>query len=172
MFWCFGQSAETFKFSFPSVTGRNSTVYSLTTSILAMLSILIGFAPDYHSWQSLSRNTSILAYSQDLSEVQINKYAKAILNIESERKQAYTNIQSILGKEPPEIICNQSDTMRNLVPDAQKIAVNYCLKSKQYVESSGLTVTEFNTITKKVRESQSLEKLIGQRMLKLKSAHP
>ncbi len=172
MFWCFGQSAETFRLSFPSATCRNLKVHSIATGILAIVSILVGLAPDYHSWQSLSDRTSILAYSQDLSETKINQYAQVVLNIEAERKKAYANIQAILGKKTPEIICNQSETIRNLVPDAQKVAVDYCFKAKKFVESSGLTVAEFNTITNQIRDNQSLENLIGQRIVKLKGAHP
>jgi len=171
MFWCFDQSAEALKFCFPFAVNRSLT-HVISASIMAVVSILIGFAPGCFYWQSSSRNAGFSAHAEDLSESQINKYAKAALNIEGERQQAYSNIQSILGKNPPDIICNQPETIRKLVPEAQKVAVNYCIKAKKFVENSGLTVSEFNGITQKIRANQTLENLIGQTMLKLKNSHP
>ena len=167
MFWCFEQSGSTInRFSFPCVINRTS-LYFITASILAIMSILIGFTPEDCFWQSLYPGVGFVAYSQDLTDVQINKYAKAVLVIEVQRKQAYSTIQSILGKTPSEIICNKPETLVGLTPEAQKVAVNYCTTAKKAVESSGLTVAEFNSITQKIRTNPHLEKRIQDAMVKL-----
>lgn len=132
-----------------------------------MVSILIGLAPEKCSWQSLCHNVGFFAYSQDLTEIQIIKYAKAVLIIETQRQQAYRTIQTLLGRNPPEIICNKAETFRTLTPEAKKVAVNYCSVSKKAVENSGLSVAEFNNITLKLQTDQALERRIQQTILKL-----
>ncbi len=171
MFWCFEQSSGAIKFCFPSLTDRTLTHF-ITAFILAFMSTLMGLTPERCSWHSVCQGVGFFAYSQDLSETDITKYAKAVLIIEAQRQQAYSTIQSLLGKNPPEIICNKPESLRSLIPEAQKVAVNYCVTSKKVVENSGLTIAEFNAITLKVKTDQSLEKRIQQAMLKLQNKRP
>jgi len=151
---------------------NRTLTYFLTTSILAIVSILIGLTPDNYSWQPVYQGGSFLAYSQDLTDNKINQYAQAVVNIEVERQRAYNTVKTILGTTPPDIICNKPETFRSLVPDAQKVAVNYCVKAKSFVENVGLTVTEFNSITQKLKTNPALEKRIQKAMLQLKNNQP
>lgn len=115
---------------------------------------------------------SILTYApsisaQAVSDQQINNYAKAAIEIESERKQAYQEIQTILGKNPPEIVCNQPRSYNNLPEAAEKVAVSYCENSQDIVENNGLTVQEFNQITQRIREDQALERRVQEVIIEL-----
>ena len=108
---------------------------------------------------------SVHAYAQEFNAQQITNYARALLQIESHRRQAYQNIQNIIGKQPPNIICNRRSTIRNLPRNAQDIAINYCKISKKIVEESGLSVSVFNSITQKVRSDNNLRRRIQNAMI-------
>ena len=90
--------------------------------------------------------------AQTISDEQVTIYAQAVINIESHRQQAYSQIQRIMGVNPPEILCDQPDSYNELPNDAQKVAIAYCQNSESIVKGTGMTVPEFNNITQKVRE--------------------
>lgn len=140
---------------------------SLIANVLAAISLLFGIVPEF-VWHSSSLTFSFYAYTQDFTEAQITKYAQAVLQIETRRQQAYKDIQQIIGYTPPEIVCHQPNTLRNLPSNAQRIAVNYCTTSKKIVENSGLTVSQFNTITIRVRSDQELERRIQNAMIRIR----
>jgi hypothetical protein len=105
--------------------------------------------------------------AQDLSNEQISLYAQTLMEIETHRQQAYQQIQTIMGEEPPEIICNQPQTYNGLPEDAQKVAITYCQTSETLVQDRGMSVQEFNDITLKIREDKNLERRVQQVMLNL-----
>lgn len=131
----------------------------LISSVLSTLGILCGFVPEF-SWQSTQFIFDSSAYTQDFTDNQVNQYAKAVLQMESYRQQAYREISEVMGKTPPEIACNQRNSLRSLPPSAQIIAVNYCNRSKRIVESSGLSTSQFNAITLRIRSDESLKRRI------------
>jgi hypothetical protein len=139
---------------------------TLIAFFLATMSVLCGVIPEF-SWQSCKIVVSSFARTQEFSDDQITKYAKAVLEIESRRQQAYQQIQEIIGQAPPDIICNQIDTFRNLPREAQVVAVDYCINSKKIVEDSGLTVAEFNAITSKLRSDRELERQIQNEIIRI-----
>lgn len=140
---------------------------SLIACVMAAMSILCGVIPEF-SWHSARMIFSSYARTQEFSEEQIMKYARAVLEIETRRQQAYQKIQQIIGQSPPDIVCNQPDTFRNLPREAQRIAVDYCTRSKTIVEKSGLTVAEFNAITLRVRSDRELERRIQNAMIRIR----
>jgi hypothetical protein len=140
---------------------------SLIAGFLAAMSILGGVTPEF-SWQSPGIIFSYLARTQEFNDEQITKYARAVLEIESGRQQAYQKIRQIIGQSPPEIVCNQTDSLRNLPREAQTIAVDYCTSSKRIVEKSGLSVAEFNAITMRVRSERELERRIQNAMIRIR----
>lgn len=115
---------------------------------------------------------SILSYSpvikaQEVSEEQLNLYAKAVMEIESERQQAYEEIETILGESPPEIVCNQPRSYNRLPEAASRVAIAYCETSEEIVTSNGLSVREFNQITQKIQENEELERFVQQVIMDL-----
>jgi hypothetical protein len=134
---------------------------------LAIIGILCGIVPEY-AWNSSGLVFSFFAYTQDFSQVQINQYAKVVLEIETERKTAYQQIQKILGKTPPQISCNQKDSLKKLPNDAQKIAVNFCNKSKKIAQDSGLKSSEFNAITDGLKKDSDLKNRIQKAIIQLR----
>jgi hypothetical protein len=134
---------------------------------LAIIGILCGIVPEY-AWNSSGLVFSFFAYTQDFSQVQINQYAKVVLEIETERKTAYQQIQKILGKTPPQISCNQKDSLKKLPNDAQKIAVNFCNKSKKIAQDSGLKSSEINAITDGLKKDSDLKNRIQKAIIQLR----
>lgn len=134
---------------------------------LAIIGILYGIVPEY-AWNSSSLVFSFFAYTQDFSQAQINQYAKVVLEIETERKTAYQQIQKVLGKTPPPISCNQKDSLKKLPNDAQRIAVNFCNKSKKIAQNSGLKSSEFNAITDGLKKDSDLKNRIQKAIIQLR----
>jgi hypothetical protein len=136
------------------------------SSILASTALVWGMAPEF-SYHSPRISFSYTAYSQDISDQQVANYARAVLKIEDNRQQAYANIQRILGKKPPEIACHRRESLRNLPSEAQKIAVSYCNNSVAIVENSGLTRSQFNDITRRLRTDSSLKKRVQDALIRI-----
>jgi hypothetical protein len=135
---------------------------------LALLGLLGGVVPDWNGRLPMPVTFSQFAYSQEFSQIQINRYAKAVLDIETERKVAYRKIQDQIGRVPPNIVCNQKESIRQLPRQAQSIAVNFCNQSKKIAQASGLSPAEFNAITDAARKNNALKKRIQRAILQLR----
>jgi signal recognition particle receptor subunit beta len=135
-------------------------------TFLAVIAILGGVIPEF-SWTTEVVSFQSSAYTQDFTADQIKRYAKAVLSIENERKQAYQAISQILGKSPPVITCNHLESFNNLPANAQRIAVDYCNKSKEIVQVSGFTAAQFNAITNRIRSDDSLRRRVQNEMIRL-----
>ncbi|MDV3001655.1 MAG: hypothetical protein N5P05_003261 [Chroococcopsis gigantea SAG 12.99] len=135
-------------------------------SFMATIAIVWGIIPEFSiSTSRFSFSTS--SYSQDFSDDQINRYARSVIQIETQRQQAYQTISGILGKSPPTIVCNNQDTFKALPNQAQKIAVDYCNNSKKIVENSGLTPAQFNSITARVRSDNNFKKRVQNALIRV-----
>jgi hypothetical protein len=139
---------------------------SFIVTFLAVIAILGGLIPEF-SWTTDVVSFQSSAYTQDFTADQIKRYAKAVLSIENERKQAYQAISQILGKSPPVITCNHRESFNNLPANAQRIAVDYCNKSKEIVQVSGFTAAQFNAITNRIRSDDSLRRRVQNEMIRL-----
>jgi Domain of unknown function (DUF4168) len=139
---------------------------SFIVTFLAVIAILGGLIPEF-SWTTEVVNFQSSAYTQDFTVDQIKRYAKAVLSIETQRKQAYQAISQILGKSPPPISCDQRGSLNSLPTNAQRIAVDYCNNSKTIVKDSGLTLGQFNAITNRVRTDDNLRRRVQNEMIRL-----
>ena len=139
---------------------------SFIVTFLAVIAILGGVIPEF-SWTTDVVSFQSSAYTQDFTADQIKRYAKAVLSIENERKQAYQAISQILGKSPPVITCNHLESFNNLPANAQRIAIDYCNKSKEIVQVSGFTAAQFNAITNRIRSDDSLRRRVQNEMIRL-----
>lgn len=160
-----GRAPRSIPYPLPSQLNRTLT-HSLVASLLVLMSLLGGFIPEF-SWQSSHPIFSSSAYTQDFNATQIANYARAVLQIEPHRQQAYQAIQKILGQPPPEIVCSQPNSLRKLPREAQRVAVNYCKISKKIVEGNQLSISQFNQITVRVRSDGELKRLIQNAMIRI-----
>lgn len=105
---------------------------------------------------------------EQVTAEEVENYAKAVLAIEGIRKEAYNEIQQILGNEKvPDVTCNQASTVADLPKNIQDIALNYCNKAKQLGEEQGLTISQFNTITVSAQADSELERRIQNELIRL-----
>lgn len=127
---------------------------SLIVGTLTAMGILLGVAPDFSGqFPRLTFNSS--AFAQDISSTQARNYARALLAMEPLRQSAYAEIKKIVGNVPP-ISCSQSGSLSSLPRNAREIAVNYCNRSKEIVESNSLSVSQFNLISVTVKKDPGL----------------
>jgi hypothetical protein len=92
------------------------------------------------------------------------------LAIEVERKATYQKIQNLLGRVPPQIACNQKDSLSKLPKEAQVIVVSFCNQSKKIAKTSGLNPADFNAITEAARKNPSLKKRIQTMIIQIRTS--
>ncbi len=135
---------------------------SLMSSLVALLGILHGC--------SLVPNVSPTPSPplSDFSDEEVKNYAQTVLKIEDKRQTAYQEIEEIINDPPPEIACNQPDSLKQLPKQAQTIAVEFCNQSKQIAQDSGLNSNTFNAITENAQKDDTLKKRIQNAMIRLR----
>ncbi|HIK38569.1 MAG: DUF4168 domain-containing protein [Geminocystis sp.] len=112
-------------------------------------------------------STSVLAQTQEITEEQLRKYAKAVIAIENLRKATYASIENIVGSNASlSVSCDQKKSFSQLPPAARNMAEEYCNQSEVIVKNNGLTVSQFNQITQQIKQNptlkQRLQKIIEQ----------
>ncbi|PSO48858.1 MAG: hypothetical protein BRC33_08440 [Cyanobacteria bacterium SW_9_44_58] len=109
---------------------------------------------------------SAIGQAQAYNEQQLKNYAQAVLAIEKLRQNTFGEIQNVLdSQEVPKVACNRSESYKDLPSDARSLIINYCNRSKEIVQQQGLTVSEFNQITKKMKSNPELKQKVQQQML-------
>jgi len=71
-----------------------------------------------------------------------------------------------MPKELPSIIVKR-ESFNNLPANAQRIAVDYCNKSKKIVKDNGFTASQFNAITNRIRTDNNLRRRVQNEMIRL-----
>lgn len=144
------------------------TQITLTTT-LAITAIIMGIIPEFdHNFARLNWGNQIVA--QTITNEEIDNYAKAVLNIEPLRQQAFNDIEKIMGTNSiNNITCDQPQSLNSLNRDARSIAQNYCQSSQKIVENTGLTAKKFNEITQIAQSNQDLQRRIQNAMIQLRN---
>lgn len=103
----------------------------------------------------------------------IRGYAASVLAIEPLRREAFQEIQQILGSGAamPNIACHQPNSLNGLRREVRQVAVEYCNQSIQVVEQNGLSITEFNSITAAQRSNRNLAERIRQELRRLQGGN-
>ena len=115
------------------------------TSILATIAIMCGIIPEpSHRFPAFS--FASYAYAQPYTPEETLNYAKAGYKVELLRQEVYKEIKSIINQPPPNIVCNQQQTLQSLPDNVRRIADRYCNESRQIVREHNLTVNRFNEL--------------------------
>ena len=131
---------------------------------------LSGLALDL-SGRSSTLVFSSAAYAQDVSNAEVTKYARAVLVMEPVRQTAFNQIKNVIGSgDVPPIVCHKPQSLEALPDNARNIAVTYCNRSKEIVESNGLTIGRFNTITVNLQNDSNLKKRIHDELIRIQNA--
>jgi len=143
---------------------------TLIVGTLATVGLMTGVIPDITAHNSSLIFSSVAAAQQQVDSKEIRNYALAVLGMEPTRQQAYDEIKRIINKEPPAIVCNKPDSFNALPSNARNIAANYCKRSKEIVESNGLTISRFNEITQQLQKDDNLKRRISNELLRVQNA--
>jgi hypothetical protein len=144
---------------------------SLIIGTLATVGLISGVIPDITAKHSNLIFSSVAsAQQQQIESSEIRSYALAVLGMEPARQEAYDEIKRIINREPPAIVCNKPDSFKALPGNARNIALNYCKRSKEIVESNGLTIARFNEITQQLQRDDNLKRRISNELLRLQNA--
>jgi hypothetical protein len=118
-------------------------------------------------------NSKVAAQTTNISNTELTNYAKALLDMEPSRQQAFTDIKNIVGSQDiPQIVCNDSKSFATLPNKAKNIAVNYCNSSQKIVENSGFTIKQFNKITLDLQNNSDLKRQLYNILLRLQKNSP
>jgi hypothetical protein len=152
----------------PAQTGKPIAA-SLIVGAFATLGVLSGVGSDL-SGRSSELVFSSAAYAQAVSNNELANYARAVLVMEPVRQTAFNEIKKIIrsGNIPP-IVCHRPQSLNALPRNARKIAVNYCNRSKEIVESNGLTINRFNAITVNLQNDPNLKRRIHNELLRIQN---
>lgn len=144
------------------------TQITLTTT-LAITGMMMGIIPEFdHNFARLNWGYQVVA--QTITNEEIDNYAKAVLNIEPLRQQAFNDIEKIMGTNSiNNITCDQPQSLNSLNRDARSIAQDYCQSSQKIVENTGLTAKKFNEITQIAQSNQDLQRRIQNAMIQLRN---
>ncbi len=109
------------------------------------------------------------AYAQTYSDAEVTNYARAIVNIEAERGEAYTLASDILTSADSELsiietplnctstrLADMPDIPRAGRVDLRAVLVAFCNNASQIAEENDLTPEVFNQITAAHREDTEL----------------
>ena len=133
----------TFNFTLSNFNKISTRIF--TTGILAALGIMGGVIPEV-SGRSLSFSAATYAYAQEYTSEEVINYARAGYEVELLRRQIYKEIKTLVNEPPPNIVCNQEQTLNNLPEQVRAIANRYCNQSKQIVQQHNLSINRFNEL--------------------------
>ncbi|MDJ0510452.1 MAG: DUF4168 domain-containing protein [Crocosphaera sp.] len=136
-----------------------------TRSLMSSLVALIGILHGCSLVPTVSPTPS--PPLSNFSDEEVKNYAQTVLEIEDKRQIAYQEIEDIIENQPPEIACNQPDSLKQLPTQAQTIAVDFCNQSKKIAQDSGLNSNKFNAITENAQKDDTLRKRIQNAMIGL-----
>ena len=138
---------------------------TLTRSLMASLLAFIGILHGCNIVPTFSRQDP--SSTSEITETDIVNYAITVLTIESQRQIAYQEIEDIIDDSPPEIVCNRPKSFRKLPNEVQKIAVDFCNRSKTIAKEGGLTASKFNIMTQKAQGDKTFKQQIQNAMIEM-----
>ncbi|MES1022299.1 DUF4168 domain-containing protein [Gloeocapsa sp. BRSZ] len=142
---------------------------SLVIATLSSVSVVSGLVPNLAGSRQVE--FSSVAYAQAVSNAEVTNYARSVLVMEPVRQTAFNEIKRIISSDNiPPIVCNQPRSFSSLPTDARNIAVEFCKRSRQIVESNGLTINRFNAITVNLQSDAQLERRVKNELLRLQNA--
>lgn len=107
------------------------------------------------------------AYAQS-SSPQVGQYARAAFYVEQQRQQDYAEAKKIMGGNVPEDVCRQ----QNIPSAVHDICGRFLKRSAEIIKENGLTITQFNEITRRKESDPNLQQQIQSELLKLQKTAP
>ncbi|MEB3282532.1 MAG: DUF4168 domain-containing protein [Lyngbya sp.] len=140
---------------------------ALGVSLLSMISLLGGLTPSLREqFPHFGLSPVHAQVNQNFSDQEITNYARVVIALEPRRNEVFNEIKKIVG-EVPRIVCDQPSSINALPGNAPQLAVSYCDRAKQIIESRGLTVARFNEITLRQQSDPQFRQRIQAEISKL-----
>lgn len=143
---------------------------SLVGTALSVPSLSITDADENYAY-SLNIGQPAFAQASTVTDDEVARYARAILDIEPVRQDATELLSSILGTDNlPAVMCNDESSYGDFSREARQVVVDYCSQSQEIVESYQLTIRRFNAITEQQRTNRALRNRIQQELLRIQTS--
>lgn len=130
---------------------------SMLIGMLTITGLASGLTP------GLSKDFSTVVFSTAIyaqSAEQITKYARAVLQMEPVRQTAYQEVRRILKGSVPGDVCRQGSVPRSV----KDICSRFYTRSAQIILNNGLSIGEFNEMTRRLQGDAGLRSRIQQEM--------
>jgi hypothetical protein len=133
---------------FSSIHDRRLSL-GLLGGALISASIIAGIVPDVRAphWES-TFSTAALA---DVSDGQLQRYARAVRSIEPLRQRTLNRVMQIQGGSLPSLACDDPSSVNSLSSQARSLFLGYCQQASEIASANGLSLGEFNEIAAEVR---------------------
>lgn len=127
--------------------GTRLLLQALIAGTVSTVGVLLGVIPSIPSG-SFYPDFAAKAYAQDVSEQEVQSYARSVLAIEPIRQAAYNKIKQMTGSDKvPVVACHRPSSLSELPENIRGVAIEYCNQAIAIVERNNLTITRFNQIT-------------------------
>ncbi|XHX80186.1 MAG: DUF4168 domain-containing protein [Stenomitos frigidus ULC029] len=155
----------------PSLLSLRATLYAglsrlVLVSALSTVGLLASYTPSLMS-RSSTLGLGDAAYAQSPTPP-VSQYARAALLIEQQRQQDHAEVKRIMGGNVPEDVCRQ----QNIPSAVRDICDRFLKRSAEIIKGNGLTISQFNEITRRKEGDPALQQQIQGELLKLQKATP
>lgn len=138
----------------------------LVTKFLSLTAVF-GFLMPSYSGSQKSLTWYNHAHAQEYTPQEIRNYARAGFQVELLRQQTYQEIKSIVNQAPPQIVCDRSETMRNIPVNIRGIANNYCNQTHRIVRQNNLSFSRFNQLKNRYDSRGSFYREVQQQLINI-----
>ncbi|MGF1521855.1 MAG: DUF4168 domain-containing protein [Leptolyngbyaceae cyanobacterium] len=152
----------------------------IATSFIAGVIGIVGIPASLMPTQTPLVTAAAIAQSSTFSSEEITQYARAVLEMDIYRVEAYDKIKQILlnlpaPMDPSEVNMSCSDNQDiSAVPraarrDVREILFSYCNQAREIVEGYGLDTQRFNEITSAHQHDTTLSEKIQQELIRIQN---
>ncbi len=145
-----------------------SAVFTRLVLFGALSTVSLASSPaSYLSPRSAHLSLGEAAYAQAGPSV-VSQYARAAFYIEQQRQQDYAEAKKLLGGNVPDDVCRQ----QNIPTAVHDICGRFLKRSADIIKENGLTISQFNDITRRKEGDPNLQQQIQGELLRLQKTAP
>ncbi|XGW00197.1 MAG: DUF4168 domain-containing protein [Leptolyngbya sp. BL-A-14] len=141
----------------------NAATQIFVVGALASMGIVVSYAP-----LLIQRTPTMGAAYAQAGSAPVSQYARAAFYIEQQRQQDYAEAKKIMGGNVPEDVCRQ----QNIPSAVHDICGRFLKRSAEIIKDSGLTIGQFNELTRRKEGDPALQQQIQSELLKLQKTAP
>jgi len=134
--------------------------------VVSALSLVTGLIPAVNASHAHLEFGSVAQAQQSTSP--ISQYAHAAYEIEQIRQRDYAEAKRIMGGNVPGDVCRQADIPQQV----RDICGRFLNNSTEIIKKYGLTVSQFNDLTRRKESDPNLQQQIQSELLRLQKSTP